>query len=352
MMLPGLERRWVVAAALVVGVLSPSSALAVETVSCVNPDTEKTESVSTDSIRDRAVYLQGRVEQGEFHVLDLNPELRARRRRIQLDMKLGRWCVVRSHLFNIEGELNTMGIDLEFVAEKFHRLLHWARNKPLRASERGRVNALFTEAAEAMSVDRTATTNRKLNEVLEVVFGGTRWDLPAESELLLGQGREVHTSGFVEIRDYEVFDACPDVNDQSRSTLKAVTRQLIQVLKAESLRPLDLKDGELLHYDFKSYVGFGALWPAIRVACVMIDRTGDVEIGLKSVIQRFMRINELYRAGSLDDQRNKKFRLLIRKAASRLAAQDFEKSHQVLNQVLVVLGEPVSLKDYFADSRR
>ena len=91
MMLPGRERRWVVAAAVVVGVLSPSSALAAETVSCVNPDTEKTESVSTDSIRDQAVYLQGRVEQGEFHVLDLNPELRARRRRIQLDMKLGRW---------------------------------------------------------------------------------------------------------------------------------------------------------------------------------------------------------------------------------------------------------------------
>ena len=351
MMLPGHEYLWGLATVVVL-VLGPPPVLAAGTVSCVNPDTEKTESVSIDSIKERAAYLQGRVEQGEFHILDLNAELRARRRRIQLDMNSGRWCVVRSHLFNLEGEVNTMGVDLEFVAEKFHRLLHWARNKPLSRSARGRVNDLFSEAADAMSLDRTITTNRKLNEILEVLYGGTRWDLPSESELLLGQGREVQTSGFVEIRDYEVFDACPNVNDQSRSTLKAVTRELVQALKVDNLRPLDLKDGELLHHDFQSYVGFGALWPAIRVACIMIDRTGDVEIGLKSVIQRFMRINELYKAASLDAESTRKFRALIRKAASRLAAQDFEKSHLVLNEALVILGEPASLKDYFADSRR
>ena len=204
------------------------------------------------------------------------------------------------------------------------------------------------QAVDAMSSERNDVANKNLNRALEILFGGTRWSLPSINKLAVGAKGGVGAEDYVEIFSYEVESGCPNLPGKGLATLNAVVEQLEKTLAARSLRPLDLSEGELLIDDLRGYYNLGALWPSIRVVCVMRERVNAVEIGLSSIVRRFRNVTRLYEKIELSIKERKQFRTLIREASTKLGNREYQSAHKILEEVLVLLGEPTSFRGYLS----
>ena len=327
----------------------PGIAWASDSVMCTDLETEKSSPVSITGVRESVTALRARVERGDFHVLDLNSSLQARRRRLMGDLAKGSWCVVRSHVVNLDDEFLGLKVDTEFVAEKFRRVERWYRNGDLRFEDNRKLKRVLGEAAKLMAKDRNEAANRKLNRALSILFGGTRWTLPSSDKFSAFDGNEGAGEDYVEILSYEVEGGCPNLDGKKgKRSLNRVVKELTRTLRERSLRPLDLEDGERLIQDFRGYYSLEAVWPSIRVLCVIRARVSEVEIGLASVVRRFRGINKMFVGANLSASENQEFKLLIREASSKLGDRQFQGAHKILDSALVLLGEPASFNHYFS----
>ena len=203
-----------------------------------------------------------------------------------------------------------------------------------------------------MQNEKITEANQALNQGLMLLFPGDKWAVPSESDLRDDTQGVIEAKGFVEIRDYQVERGCPNLRGRKFRALKSVVNQLSGLLNKLKIRPLDLRQGSSLMADFRNYYRLGAHWPAIQVACVMMYRSRRIEIGLGSVIRRFSRINSLVQAAFLEDDTLKEFRSHIRIASKELGRREYQRAHDELDKVLVLLGEPVTIADYFSGKYR
>ncbi len=312
-------------------------------VQCPDPDsgTEELVPVTIASIEAGLVQQERAAKGWGIHILDLPEEVRLRRRRLPVDVGAQRWCVVKSHVRAFDDAMAIVAVDNDFVSEKFRRVVAWLDH------ERQSSSPLGSAAMAAEYIDKASTflndsdyvsANEKLNRGIDALFGlSGLWSLPTAGSI----AETARDDEERKITRFDIQRACSQLPEVH--TAELLNRKLAAVmtgLKRRKLRPVDIAMGEELFSELHRYRRMGAWWSGTRIACVLVDRTEEIEIDLGSVIKRFRLVEQLTRDGLPVDERRSEFKKLMELSAQSVSRRDYTTAHEQLDQLLVLLGRP------------
>jgi hypothetical protein len=311
-------------------------------IECTQPESDEKKVYTIPKLKQSLTKVQRDVVKRGIAVLDLSKEVQDRRRRLPLDVKDADWCVVASHLRAFEEMLGGTEVTEPFVTEKFGRVERWVRSGLYDASASAAAEKHIGEAAETISTQKWTDANEKLNRAILALFDlKTVWELPEVSPADTVEQAGGRQPTAIDAADVE--KSCPQIAKRGKveaGELDDVLARVAASMKERRVRPSDLQGGQALLDDLRAYRRLVALWPATRAACALLTRVQGAEVGLGLVMGRFNRVNELKAARGVPRDIEQRFKSLVRAASDALAEQNYKDAHDLLEQTLVLLGEP------------
>ncbi|MEZ4270882.1 MAG: hypothetical protein R3C68_05460 [Myxococcota bacterium] len=182
--------------------------------------------------------------------------------------------------------------------------------------------------------------NRLLSKTISVMYGlGDNWELPAT---VPGDSTATDATPTIEVTPADVAAACPELAKKGKGNaadLVGALERLRRLMNNKSVRLVDLKGGEALFNDLRSYRRYKAYWPAIRVTCALTQKFNDLEIDLGFCMGRFQIVNHLKAERQISGTKRQRFSELVRHASDAIANKEFATAHSRLEELLVLLGK-------------
>ncbi|MEM6731860.1 MAG: hypothetical protein AAF658_09900 [Myxococcota bacterium] len=316
--------------------------------------------------RSRGVIQRAR--KNGIHVLDLGEAGRARVRAWRGALRKKDWCAVDREVGELESLIDSASVTEAFVRSKVDRARLWV-DGTLKGRRSKRANKLVNGASADLETGKLRPANGKLNKVMSFLTGSkdvlalprkplrlaseTASDTPADpsattTTAVAPPRVETYEPPPEDPRDSVLIrglalESCPELEEgePSNGGLASILERLRTEMAAKKFRAVDFKYGPELFEILEEEGRDGSRDRAAVAACVLLTRIAETRIGLGVVQGRFNRVNTLRDDRGVPASVEDRFLILVRQATDQIGARKFEDAYATLDELLVLLGDPV-----------
>jgi len=259
--------------------------------------------------------------------------------RLRYDLEKGRKerdvCAVYVNGKILESLFSQVKIDRAFVMRK-HDLL---KSKIEEANAQKKFKTELAKIAKLIKEKKMPMANKQLS-LLWLRLDGKKdaWAVDAQEVPAQAQAQiEVPTPPKSAIRKH-----CPNYQAGQLSTepeARALLGKLIKALEKAKLYPQDVANGEKLLALMRQAAQSRMWTPLVGASCHLLHLVADEAISLGVVMRKFHRVNRLQEKATLKSDELPAFRNKVRLATDHIAKQDYAAANQIINELLVTLGE-------------
>lgn len=305
-------------------------------------------------IRKRNKNLARSARRAGVHVLDLDDESQEQAFALRRAVRAKKWCDVVAQLEALESAFRTTNVDADFLRKKAARVQGWVQGTLNGGRKSKQAEQLVTSAKSEIDQGKLKAANAKLNKVLATLTGSKDPLVPPRQTLVSGVRATPN-------RDYEsesdsadvnvstllsrslALESCPELQagEPSNGELASILERLRSAMSENKYRAVDFKYGGQLFEILVEEGRDGSRGRAATAACVLLTRISETQIGLGVAMGRFNRVNALQKERGVPDAANARFTLLVRQATDEIAQKSFAAAFETLDELLVLLGDPV-----------
>ncbi len=296
---------------------------------------DETRRVAPNGVKKAVMELRRELAKRGLHVTDLPSDGVAARRLLEAQMKTHAWCGADDQIRVIEGALTRAPVDQTLVSAKVARASGLSRG--LSARSLARVDGALEGARRELGAGRLPRANTLANQALFTALGSRDpWFLPKPPP----QNVVTAFAAGEELPEKEVTAACPNLGKGRGLTLETALQQLAATLDTARVRAIEIRRGPNLLEQLEQAARLRDTPKAIRTACVLSFRAGEVADGLDRVMARFQRVNVLRDERGVAAPEQPQFDALVNEASRQIAARDYAGARSTLETLLVFLGDP------------
>lgn len=336
--------------AVCVGVLTlPADAPAAKrVVSCE----EGTTQLRIKQVQRRSKGLAKKARRAGVHLLDLGDAGQQRFEAWRQALAAKNWCEVNLQVQGLEALIEGTTVDDAFVRKKAERVEGWVHGT-LTGGRKKRATQMIGTAMRDLEKEKLEPANGKLNKVMTMLTGSRDLLQPPAKPLTRGAPptEQVDVSDIVPssnpaggvLNTALAYESCPDLEkgEPSNGELASILERLRSEMSEKKFRAVDFKYGPELFEILVEEGRGGSRGRAATAACVLLTRITETRIGLGVVQGRFSRVNELRDERGVPPTQETRFTALVRQATDEIAARRFEEAYATLDELLILLGDPV-----------
>lgn len=314
----------------------PFALVVVVTLSQASVRCDETRRVVPKDVQRAVVELRRDLGKRALHITDLPSDGIAARRLLEAQMKTHSWCGADEQVTIIRDALGRTVVDKNLVSAKMNRASGLSNG--LKPQFQNQVDKTIASAQRELDQNHVPKANGLANQALAVVAGSRDpWVLPkARTEPVV--------SAFAageELPEKEVSAGCPGFAKGKPMTVATALDTLSATLDKSQVRAPEIRRGPMLLEELDQAVRLHDNPKAVKTACVLNHRAGQVSDGLDRAMARFQRVNVLRDKRGLDTQEQPRFDQLVNEASRQVAARDYAGATATLEILLVFLGDPV-----------
>ncbi len=344
-----MERALLIAIVASVIVANPDGLRAAKrVVSCNEGSTQ----LNIKQVKRSSNGLGKKARRAGVHVVDLGDAGAQRVEAWRKAFAAKNWCEVNLQVQGIETLIENTVVDEAFVRAKATRIDGWVHGT-LSGGRKKRASKMVGTALRELEKGRVGPANGKLNKVMTMLTGSRDLLDPPKEPLKKGTPpqEKLDVSDIVPsaapssgvLNASLAYESCPalEKGEPSNGELAGILERLRTEMAAKNYRAVDFKYGPELFEILLEEGRDGSRGRAAMAACVLLTRIAETRIGIGVCQGRFSRVNELRDERGVPPSAETRFTALVRQATDEIAAKRFDEAFATLDELLVLLGDPV-----------